>query len=330
MTSTSMTVSWTKGADADGTLLLMGDGAAPTEIPVDGFEYVAGDFIGTSKVVYSGGLETILITGLTAGHHYYFAAYSFKGSGGSINYKEAAPLQDIQDNPSAQPTSMTFTLVSSSSITVNWSHASPQPNRYLVVRKLGSAVDFVPSNGAAYSAGQDVGNGNVIVGYATGTSIAASGLEDAETYHFAVFSSNFFSAETYLAAAPLTGNQITLASEPTAIGTSLILTDAGSQMLTINFTEASPSCDGYLVAIRKGADTPSPTGPADGTPYNLGDSLGNSWFVRAAGAFSIFPYTTVDLGNADTYYVRIYSFNGSGSNINYRVSTFLSGSKVLA
>ncbi len=124
VTQTSFTVNWVKGADADNSLVVIKDGSAVDSDPVDGTSYSAGSNVfgagsqlGTGNyVVYRASLATINVTGLTDGHTYYVAVYSYKGSAGSglENYLIASPatgnqlasLPTYYSQSSADPTTL--------------------------------------------------------------------------------------------------------------------------------------------------------------------------------------------------------------------------------
>lgn len=62
----------------------------------------------------------------------------------------------------------------------------------LVVRRAGSPVTWTPTQGTAYSAGQNVGSGHTVVqGSLAGTSYEDSGLAPGTTYYYEFFSENF-------------------------------------------------------------------------------------------------------------------------------------------
>jgi len=97
VTDISMRITWTAG-DGDGTILLLKESSPVDVSPQDGTDYSAstlfgsGEELGTGNyVVFKGGETAVDITGLTPGTLYYIAAYSYAGSGSTLNY--------LQNNP---------------------------------------------------------------------------------------------------------------------------------------------------------------------------------------------------------------------------------------
>jgi hypothetical protein len=104
VTSTGMTVNWTRG-NGDGVIVVMKQGSAVNSDPVDGTytgyvanpAFTSGTQIGSGNyVVYKGTGTSVAITGLTAGTTYYVAVYEYKGTGDTAgvdqgtNYKSTA------------------------------------------------------------------------------------------------------------------------------------------------------------------------------------------------------------------------------------------------
>src|SRR5258706_14501745 len=111
--------------------------------------------------------------------------------------------------PTAQPTALQFTNVTSSSLTVSFTAATGSPAGYIVIRKAGSASVSVPSVGTGYNAGDQVGDATVAY-VGTATTFNDAGLNSGTTYYYTVFSFNGSGATTnYLTTNPLTGNQTT-------------------------------------------------------------------------------------------------------------------------
>lgn len=77
---------------AEKYLVLWKNGSAPTDIPVDGTNYMRGDYIGTSKVAASGVSTAIVPRGVIANQTYHFAIYAYNGPAGYENYLTTAPL----------------------------------------------------------------------------------------------------------------------------------------------------------------------------------------------------------------------------------------------
>jgi len=102
VTSTAFKINWTIGNGAN-SIVLVKDITAVDSDPVDGTTYTAnpifgsGQQIGTGNfVVYKSTAATVTVTGLTDGHTYHVAVYSFNGSGGTENYLLSTPATGSQ------------------------------------------------------------------------------------------------------------------------------------------------------------------------------------------------------------------------------------------
>lgn len=111
-------------------------------------------------------------------------------------------------------------------------------------------------------------------------------------------------------------------SEPTAQATGIAFADVFSTSMTVEFTAASGTPTGYL-AIRKSGSAPTAI-PQDAVTYSIGSNLGDGVVVYA-GSSTAFNETGL---NANTnYFYNIYAYNGSGTSINYRTLTPLTGNQ---
>ncbi|HEY5691897.1 MAG TPA: FG-GAP-like repeat-containing protein [Cyclobacteriaceae bacterium] len=116
-------------------------------------------------------------------------------------------------------------------------------------------------------------------------------------------------------------NFTVLAPEPTAQPTNLLITNQASTAFTVNFMAASGNPDGYIAFMKEGS-SPSFV-PQDGTTYIFNeepDPAGDAGtFTVLNDVFTSFGIQSVTPGA--TLYFDIYSYNGSGSEINYLTST---------
>ncbi len=88
-----------------GYLILRRNGAAVTDMPVDGVVYQKGDVIGNSKVVASSTSTGFVPTNdVVANTQYYYAVYAYNGTGTYRNYNTTAPLTgSVTTSGSMQP-----------------------------------------------------------------------------------------------------------------------------------------------------------------------------------------------------------------------------------
>lgn len=114
--------------------------------------------------------------------------------------------------PSAQPTALVYSNVKSYTLSVAFTAASPAPEGYLVLRKVGSAITDVPVDGMAYDRGDMIGSSKVVYD-GTGTSFTPNNITAEKDYYFAVFAYNGPAAyRNYLTTTPLTGSVTSLGS----------------------------------------------------------------------------------------------------------------------
>lgn len=114
VTSTGMTVQW--AGSGSGAVVLMGQGVAPSAIPVDGSNYAynasfaSAPSLGNGKVVYAGNAGSVAVSGLVRTSTYYVAVYEYAGSMSLINYQQVAPATGSQATPAELPTVTTPTV----------------------------------------------------------------------------------------------------------------------------------------------------------------------------------------------------------------------------
>jgi len=113
----------------DGYLVLRRNGAATTDVPVDGTVYQRGDMIGNSKVVFSTNATTFVPNDIKASTQYYFAVFAYNGVGTYRNYLTAAPLMgNITSSGSMQPTNYYSTISTTATTFVTDLHALTNPH----------------------------------------------------------------------------------------------------------------------------------------------------------------------------------------------------------
>ena len=231
LTTTSMTVSWTRGATpGDGVIVLIHSAAAVDSDPVDGTSYTAssvspfGTQIGTGNyVVYLASGTSVNITGLTANTVYYYKVYEKNCAGVASKYNTTSVPSGSQttmcNEPTTQASSVVFSGTAATSMTVSWTRGGTPGDGVIVLIHSGAAVDADPVDGTAYTAsaaspfGTQIGTGNYVVYVANGTSVILTGLTASTTYYFRVYEKNCYGAAiNYYLTSAATGNNTTLAA----------------------------------------------------------------------------------------------------------------------
>ncbi len=317
---TSLSVSFTPAAgNPSGYIILRSASASPAGIPVDGTSYTVGQNIGSDVVVNVGAAITFNDGGLSPDTRYYYDVISYNGSGGTINYLTSqTPLEGnrktIALSPTDQPTNLSFSDVTNSSFAVSFSAAANGAAGYIALRRNGNAPTAVPIDGTVYTQGTNLGDSEIAY-IGSGTSFQESGLAQG-TYFYTVFAYNGNSESiNYFTSNPLAGNQSTLVTEPTNQPSNPAFSSITSQTFTLTFTAASGNPTGYLV-LRRTAQAPQST-PVDGTSYSVGQTLDQDVVAYVGSALS---FNQTGLSPNTVYHYNIYSYNGSGSTINYLTS----------
>jgi hypothetical protein len=115
--------------------------------------------------------------------------------------------------PSAQPTNLNFTNVTSYKYTVSFTPASPAPTGYVVLRATNDFPSYDPVDGSTYAVGNTIGNAKV-VSVGASTSFLQEGVIANTAYGYRVYAYNgTASATNYLQAAPLESFMVTNATE---------------------------------------------------------------------------------------------------------------------
>ena len=142
--------------------------------------------------------------------------------------------------PTAQPTVLNL-VPAGTIISGSFTHASPQPDNYLVVISTNPAAP-TPVNGTTYTVGGTVGAGYTVVDVDSNNSFSASGLTTSTLYYIYVFSFNklCIGGPLYRTTSPLTGSATTLGSNPYCIATSSTSTRYIENVFTVgNITNLS-------------------------------------------------------------------------------------------
>lgn len=193
--------------------------AAPAnfEISKDGTAYAASLSLARTGNSLAGQPVTLYARVKAAAAAGSYAGAITHNAPGATEKQVAVSGKVIASEPAVQSTAVSFTGISSSGFTVNWTSGSGA--RRIVLLRQGSAVNAVPLDGQSYNAlaqfgsGSETGTGNYAIYSGTGNSVAVTGLAPASAYHVAVYEYNGTNGtENYLTASPATGNRTTLNS----------------------------------------------------------------------------------------------------------------------
>gem|GEM_PF-2818249 len=287
---------------------------------IDDFTGIAGEDFFVASATKSGGVNlTASISGLDYGQLYY---YRFRGSTGPIY--SPTPNKSFTTKSFTQASNIVFSNIQSTSVTVSWTNGTSDGQ--IVVVKEGSAVDYDPEDGIQYTPdpnygdGEELGTGNFVVYYSTGSNTTITGLTAGNTYHFKVYSfaSNGGSPVYLLDNATGNPNSVTIIAEPTTQATSLNTTSVAQTSFTANWTRGNG--DSILVVVK--ASTIN-NNPVDGTKYTANSVFGSGSNID--GGYVVYKGTGTSvaitgLSAGTTYSIRAYEYNSDGPSPNYLTS----------
>lgn len=242
-------------------------------------------------------------------------------------FSQGSPNPRYITAPTDQATSVVFSGVTDTQLTVSWTN-STAVNYLLVVGTV--SLNIVPLNNVTYTANSAFGSGSALGnGYVcysgTSNTVTVTGLTASTTYYFQVFGFNFFipGTEKFITSTA-TGNP---ASQTTAVPAATPSTQATSISLlgnhTINWTRGNGS--NILVVAKSGSAVNS--NPVDNTTYTAnatlgsGTQIGTGNYVIYKGIATGFNFNEFSLTNGITYYVQGFEFNGSPGAEKYQTAT---------
>ncbi len=191
---------------------------------------------------------------------------------------------------------------------------------YMVVRGLADPATTPNTNGI-YAVGGSVATGEQVVYLGTNTSFVDLGLTPSTTYYYRIYTVD--KAFNYSTAATLTASTTipSFASEPTVQASGISFANVTSTGFDINWTAGNGT--NSLVVVR--AASAIDADPTDGgtyapnTVYGSGTQIGTGNYAVYNGASNTVSIT--GLSKATTYYVKVYSYNGSGGTENYLITS---------
>ncbi len=339
--ASTITVSWTdalSGSQVPSGYLLLAYKKDTYFLPIDGEIYTddndLSDGVAVVNISYSA-QDNYSFSNLSNGT-YYFAIFSYYGSGSSINYKidgalprtSSAVNTTLAIEPTNHVTNFSTGTITSSSIEVTWTDALVEtqiPEGYLILANTSGSF-IAPSDGTVYSDDLNLADGSaqINVAYTAANNMIFSALNPSTAYYFKIYSYNGSgSTRNYKTdgVVPQTNdvtNAPSLAVEPTNYVTNFNVGTITSSSIDVTWTDALAGTqvpEGYLILANLNGSFTSPT---DGIVYTDDNNLsdGSAQINVSYSASDIYNFTS--LTPSTTYYFRIYSYNGSGSARNYK------------
>jgi len=232
------------------------------------------------------------VSSLSPNTTYYYQAYATNTSGTS--YGGVISFTTLKAEPSAQPTSLVFSSVTTTSFNTAFTAATGSPDGYLVIRSTSSSLSADPVDGTNYTAGNSLGVGTVVSVGITISGISNSSLSAGNTYYTYVFAyNNSGSNIDYRTTSPLSASAITLTDAP-ATPTFSGVTTSG---FTVDWT-ATTGASSYKLDVSTASNFGSYVSGYDDLTVNT-----NSQAVTGLAANTL-------------YYVRVRAVNASGTSAN--------------
>ncbi|HQQ96307.1 MAG TPA: fibronectin type III domain-containing protein [Cyclobacteriaceae bacterium] len=316
-------------------ILRRSDGVNPTATGiVDGAAVSATPTTGTTLVttITSTATTSYADTGLSSGITYNYAIIPFGYNGTNAltyNYRTAATIPTaaattVVVEPSAQPTALTFTSLTPTGFTANFTASVGTAAGYIAFRKSGSSpTTAVPVDGTTYTPGATLGDGTVAY-IGTSTSFSESALAISTVYFYDIFAFNGAGPTiNYLAIGQLEGSQSTLANAATTQATNLLLPNGsiGNNQVVLNWTNGNGAR--RIVLAHAGASVDA--SPVNGTTYSANVAFGSGSQV-GTGNYVVFDgtgntVTVTGLSASTTYGFQVFEYNGTGADNNFNNAT---------
>ena len=255
-----------------------------------------------------------------------------------VNYINFGDLSKSSPSYSAEPSNHITGIsqtATNNSITLTWINSTGDilPDGYLVEVYDRNSY-YIPIDGYSLTENTSLDSFKVkyIAHSGSTTSYTFSGLTAGKTYYFSIHpykgsgeSINFKTTGEVPRISAQAGTSV-LAAEPANQVTNITTSNVTTESITLNWTDAlagSQAPSGYLI-LAKSSDTF--TAPTDGTAYSDDINLSDGSAVINVGT-GVQQYSFSSLVSSTTYYFRVYSYNGSGSSINYKTDNFPSLNK---
>ena len=274
---------------------------ASTSAPANGYIYeirtsgVAGSgvtgLVATSTV--AAGILTANVTGLSPATSY--SVYVQSDCGGSLSAWTAAGTFVSACATPNNPTGLGFTSVLSTSLTLNFTAATPTPTAYVIFRSI-SAIAPTPVNGTTYASGTAYTFGASsynCVANGTAVTLAQTGLTSNTQYYYYIFSrdntNSCFGAPWY--STGVSAGQITCPAAPTAFVNSGITTTFATVSWTASIVGGGANTLNYILEVTTDAAF---TLPISGSPFTVGTPT---------------TYSLTGLTSSTQYYYRVKANN---------------------
>lgn len=323
VTGNRMQLTWTRG-DGSGRIVIGRMGQEVNQYPEDLFSPFTNSTFGNgyhfgngNYALYASTGDNFNVSGLEPDTTYHFAFMEYNGTTGRVYLRDtiARAAFKTAERPFVPASNLTVNNRNGDRLTVNFTTGNGA--RRLIVFKKDDFVDALPEDFTTYATGffgegAEIGNGNFVVGIATGTSSLIRGLEPDTRYGVAVFEYDGSNGnERYMVNEYLTGF-VKTSSPPDIPPTGLIISSVGNTGASLSWTNGSG--ERRMVIMRPfqpvtfQPETLSSYGSSstnfNSTSNHLGD--GHRHVYRGTN-------DNINLSNMEpgvTYHIAIYEYNG--------------------
>ena len=228
-------------------------------------------------------------------------------------------------NPSTSPT---IPSAAATQQTISWTAPGTgvDGGGYMVVRSTADPTTTPNANGI-YAIGNFVAGTEQVVYIGTATSFIDLGLTASTQYYYRIYTvDKAFNYSTSIAVSGTTSAP-SFADEPATQASGISFANVTSTSFDINWTAVSGT--NSLVIVKEGSAVNANPGDGDtlvpNTAFGSGVQLGTGNYVVYNSTSNSVSIT--GLLKARTYYVKVYSFNGSAGSENYLITSPASNSQ---
>ncbi len=299
--------------NADGYLIIQGQGASPVFVPQDGEAYYTGYTNGLETVVAivnSTSQSSVTIGSLTPGTSYYYKIYPYNFDGTNAetyNYLTSGSPLATSASTVVKPTVNTKQTVANINVDTARVKGSitdaggEDPNIIGIAYNLFS----LSANPTAGSDSSKTKSGTFGVG---DYSIKLKYLS-AKSHYIARFYATNSAGTSYGS----TVDFYTLANEPANYPSSFNATTVSTSQINLSFPSAGTTgADGFLI-LKKQGSLPAST-PEDAIAYSVGSGVGSATVAAIISDTSTTSIAISSVVAGNKYYFTIYPFNWDGSN----------------
>ncbi|MBW6477856.1 MAG: T9SS type A sorting domain-containing protein [Bacteroidales bacterium] len=323
VTGNRMQLTWTRG-DGTGRIVIGRMGQEVNQYPEDLFSpsthsnFGNGYHFGNGNyALYAGTGDNFNLTGLEPDTTYHFAFMEYNGTSGRVYLRDtiARAAFKTAERPFVPASNLAVSNRNGDRLTVNFTTGNGA--RRLIVFKKDDFVDALPEDFTTYATGffgegAEIGNGNYVVGIATGTSSLIRGLEPDTRYGVAVFEYDGSNGnERYMVNEYLTGF-VRTSSPPDIPPTGLIISSVGNSGANLSWTNGSG--ERRMVIMRPfqpvtfQPETLNSHGSSSTNFNSTFNHLGEGHRHVYRGANDNITLSNMEPGV--TYHIAIYEYNG--------------------